>query len=114
MAPHEYYHVYNLPAELLESLTPRNDLSRSVDPLPLPAQSAPEPESGGAPGIGSKSCNVCHGAVFADLDDQRAHFRSDWHRYNVKLRLGGAQAVGETEFGALVDGEHRSRDARVM
>ena len=51
-----------------------------------------------------RSCNVCQGASFANVDDQRNHFRSDWHRYNVKLRLNGKEVVAETHFAQLVEG----------
>jgi hypothetical protein len=38
------------------------------------------------------------------VDEQRNHYRSDWHRYNVKVRLNGGNAVTETDFARLVDG----------
>ncbi|EIN06119.1 hypothetical protein PUNSTDRAFT_73374 [Punctularia strigosozonata HHB-11173 SS5] len=107
--PQEYYHVYSLPKEILETLTPRH-LWQDPERAPSPPAKAPpstaqvDDATGAAPGIGSKTCNICLGAAFADLDEQRAHFRSDWHRYNVKMRLNGQQAVAEEDFGALVDG----------
>ena len=36
--------------------------------------------------------------TFASVAEQRAHFRSDWHRCNVRRRLGGRPALGEAEF----------------
>ena len=33
---------------------------------------------------------------------QRSHFKSDWHRFNVKLRSVKRAAVGEAEFERLV------------
>jgi hypothetical protein len=30
--------------------------------------------------------------------EYRAHFRSDWHRYNQKLKLKGLNPVDEKEF----------------
>jgi hypothetical protein len=111
MARHEHYHVYSLPKELLLNLTPRNLISQEPPRAPSPAKAqstvhaADEPAGAASGSIGSKTCNVCLGAAFADLDEQRAHFRSDWHRYNVKMRLGGQQAVAEGDFAALVDGE---------
>ena len=44
-----------------------------------------------------KSCNTCGGA-FASMADYRAHFRSDWHRYNIKLKMKGVSPVSEKEF----------------
>mmetsp|Transcript_40361 Transcript_40361/g.121609 ORF Transcript_40361/g.121609 Transcript_40361/m.121609 type:complete len:466 (-) Transcript_40361:124-1521(-) len=43
-----------------------------------------------------KACNTC-GGTFGPAQ-YRAHFRSDWHRFNVKLKMKGATPVGEEEF----------------
>ena len=43
-----------------------------------------------------KPCNTCGGAFTPG--EYRLHFRSDWHRYNVKLKLKGVTAVSEREF----------------
>ncbi|KAJ6581211.1 hypothetical protein B0H19DRAFT_1114230 [Mycena capillaripes] len=93
-----HFHIYSLPVELLDTLTPRNLISeprrpRSPSPAPLASTST----------IGSRACNVCNGATFLDVEEQRTHFRSDWHRYNVKTRLNGGQPVSELEFSKLVD-----------
>ncbi|KAI9486990.1 MAG: hypothetical protein EXX96DRAFT_593350 [Benjaminiella poitrasii] len=32
------------------------------------------------------SCNTC-ATSFADRDEQRAHYNTDWHRYNIKRRI---------------------------
>lgn len=42
---------------------------------------------------------------FPTLAAQRAHFRSDWHRYNVKRRLAGLPRVSESEFDSMLDGD---------
>ncbi|KAJ7132112.1 hypothetical protein C8R44DRAFT_612790 [Mycena epipterygia] len=93
-----HFHVYSLPIELLDTLAPRNLVSeprpRSPSPAPLASTST----------TGSRACNVCNGTTFIDVEEQRAHFRSDWHRYNVKTRLNGGQSVSELEFSKLVDG----------
>ncbi|KAJ6496791.1 hypothetical protein DFH09DRAFT_341711 [Mycena vulgaris] len=93
-----HFHVYSLPVELLDTLTPRNLFSeprpRSPSPTPLASTST----------TGSRACNVCNGTTFIDVEEQRVHFRSDWHRYNVKTRLNGGQPVSELEFSKLVDG----------
>ncbi|KAF8573751.1 hypothetical protein K439DRAFT_1624824 [Ramaria rubella] len=94
------FFVFSLPPDLLNTLTPRAHVDsppRIPSPTPAPRPSAPT--------AGSKTCNICLGATFLDVDDQRAHFRTDWHRYNVKLRLGGAAAVTELQFTTLVEGE---------
>ena len=95
------YHLFSLPPELLDTLVPRNVLSAIPErpPSPQPQSSPPLPQSS----AGSRACNICLGAAFVDVEDQRAHFRSDWHRYNVKVRLGGGQPVSEAKFAQLVD-----------
>uniref|UniRef100_A0A7R9W567 C2H2-type domain-containing protein n=1 Tax=Pseudictyota dubia TaxID=2749911 RepID=A0A7R9W567_9STRA len=45
----------------------------------------------------AKACNTCGGS-FPTPALYRAHFRSDWHRYNVKLKMKGASSVSEREF----------------
>ncbi|KAI0629166.1 hypothetical protein C8Q77DRAFT_1076201 [Trametes polyzona] len=95
------YHVFSLPKELLDTLVPRNILNQATVSTPPRAASPPPPAQ---PPAGSRACNICLGATFVDVDDQRAHFRSDWHRYNVKVRLNGGEPVSETRFSQLVDG----------
>lgn len=45
----------------------------------------------------AKSCNTCGGS-FPSASAYRSHFRSDWHRYNIKLKMKGVAPVGEKEF----------------
>ena len=44
-----------------------------------------------------KSCNTC-GGFFDSPAEFRAHFKSDWHRFNQKLKLKGCTPVSEKEF----------------
>lgn len=39
---------------------------------------------------------------FDSQTEQRLHFKSDWHRFNIKLRSVGKAAVDEAEFERLV------------
>jgi ribosome maturation protein SDO1 len=50
-----------------------------------------------------KSCNTCGGTFFTP-GEYRAHFRSDWHRYNMKLKLNNVAPISEEEF-LLCDSE---------
>eukprot|EP00979_Chaetoceros_neogracilis_P003885 scaffold672_cov214-Chaetoceros_neogracile.AAC.1 len=43
-----------------------------------------------------KSCNTCGGSFTPT--EHRAHFRSDWHRYNQKLKMKGVSPIDENEF----------------
>ena len=48
-------------------------------------------------------CSLCPGcSPFASVTAQRAHFRSDWHRYNVQLNVqNGSLLVSEQAFERL-------------
>ncbi|TFK74918.1 hypothetical protein BDN72DRAFT_758896 [Pluteus cervinus] len=92
-------HLYSLPQEVLETLVPRNlvaqhtPVSKPTDPQGLEVETS----------TGPRSCVLCL-CSFSSVEEQRAHFRSDWHRYNVKARLKGGNPVTEQDFGELMDG----------
>mmetsp|Transcript_59802 Transcript_59802/g.121988 ORF Transcript_59802/g.121988 Transcript_59802/m.121988 type:complete len:430 (-) Transcript_59802:58-1347(-) len=44
-----------------------------------------------------KSCNTC-GGFFDTPSEFRTHFKSDWHRFNQKLKMKGCTPVSEKEF----------------
>uniref|UniRef100_A0A7N0TDI7 VLRF1 domain-containing protein n=1 Tax=Kalanchoe fedtschenkoi TaxID=63787 RepID=A0A7N0TDI7_KALFE len=46
------------------------------------------------------SCNACK-AEFESLQEQRAHFKSDFHRFNIKLTIAGKAVVKEEDFDEL-------------
>ncbi|KAF9221379.1 hypothetical protein BS17DRAFT_264236 [Gyrodon lividus] len=94
------YHVFSLSPDLIETLTPRN----LVGSPPPPREPSPPPVPQVALTGSARGCNICLGAAFVDVDEQRSHFRSDWHRYNVKIRLRGGNPVTESAFAQLVDG----------
>lgn len=52
--------------------------------------------SAGGGGDATKPCNTCGGSFAPGA--YRSHFRSDWHRYNVKLKMQCVAAVSEREF----------------
>mmetsp|Transcript_53820 Transcript_53820/g.60127 ORF Transcript_53820/g.60127 Transcript_53820/m.60127 type:complete len:430 (+) Transcript_53820:25-1314(+) len=52
---------------------------------------------------GRKNCNTC-GGFFDTACEFRAHFRSDWHRFNQKLKMNGSTPISEKEF-LLCDSE---------
>lgn len=54
------------------------------------------------------TCNTCK-AEFESLIEQRSHFKSDFHRFNVKLSLAGKSTVKEEDFDELTS-ESLSKD----
>lgn len=49
------------------------------------------------------TCLACQ-IAFETADEQRSHYRSDWHRYNLKRKVAGVAPVSESEFLERVDG----------
>ncbi|KAF5179365.1 Ankyrin repeat and zinc finger domain-containing protein, partial [Thalictrum thalictroides] len=47
--------------------------------------------------IPSWSCHTCN-AEFDSLQEQRSHFKSDFHRLNVKLKIAGKSSIKEEDF----------------
>jgi hypothetical protein len=96
------FHAFALPAQLLQNLTLRSRLAQQTAAEPNNAEQH-DLSSQTAATQGSRACNVCLGATFLDVEEQRVHFRSDWHRYNVKIRLRGGKPTSEVDFAKLVD-----------
>jgi hypothetical protein len=96
------YHVFALPVQLLQNITLRSRLAQQSAAEPNTAEKQ-DLSSETAATHGSRTCNVCLGAIFLDVEEQRVHFRSDWHRYNVKIRLRGGKPTSEVDFAKLVD-----------
>lgn len=104
---HRPLYLYDLPGEVLESLTftsaaecpavPVTDVSST----PTTEASSQSHDGGAGVIVGSQSCSLCT-MSFATVEDQRSHLRSDWHHYNLKLKLRGQQAVSEPEFEKLI------------
>ena len=93
-------YLFDLPRDLLDALVLRTiELEAHVSRPQTPPIRIPEQEPRGL------LCSICAGAAFADLAHQRAHYRSDWHRYNVKAKLAGKKVISENEFSNLVEGE---------
>ncbi|XP_024986055.1 cytoplasmic 60S subunit biogenesis factor REI1 homolog 1-like isoform X1 [Cynara cardunculus var. scolymus] len=43
------------------------------------------------------SCNACN-KEFQDENDQKLHYKSEWHRYNLKRKIAGVPGVTESLF----------------
>ncbi|KLU83410.1 ankyrin repeat-containing protein [Magnaporthiopsis poae ATCC 64411] len=100
-------YLYDLPGEVLESLTFTSAAECPALPdtdvisTPKTESSSQSHDSGAGVVVGSQSCSLCT-MSFATVEDQRSHLRSDWHHYNLKLKLRGQQAVSEPEFEKLI------------
>ncbi len=105
-------YAFNLPQPLLDALTVRalpTTESEVTPSYPAVTESIPPSTVAGA----SLTCQTCIGATFDGIDEQRAHFKSDWHRYNAKVALGaGGQknqgVLTAEEFEEINDGEQQN------
>lgn len=62
-------------------------------------------------------CTLCGAMHFESITEQRAHFSSDWHRYNIKQNLAGKDAVTSHEWDTMVEGglfDHFTSSAAVV
>ncbi|TXT12890.1 hypothetical protein VHUM_01291 [Vanrija humicola] len=90
--------VFAIPPELLNSLTVRSIQAQAPEPATGDAVSNSEPTQPApvvAPSGVGFGCQACPGASFETPEDQREHFKSDWHRYNVKAKLQGKAVTAE-------------------
>jgi hypothetical protein len=98
--------VFDLPEELLATLTLKSQIDRPISEPPPHAhdvatkasENADAEESGPAK---ATSCSLC-GLSFASVAEQRSHIRSDLHGYNLKQKIKGAKPVGEADFEKLI------------
>lgn len=53
----------------------------------------------------SRGCITCNVQSFPSTAEHRSHFRSDWHRYNMKMSLLGNQKppVDEVQFNEMLE-----------
>ena len=98
--------VFDLPQELLVTLHLKDPtlLPHPTDDTLQPSTCAPGKDSerlGGETKL-STTCQLCR-TSFPNVQEQRQHVKSDWHNYNLKQKINGAQPVSENEFEKLVD-----------
>lgn len=56
-------------------------------------------------------CQTAPGVVFACVDDLKAHYKSDWHRYNLKRKVACLPMVGQELFERVVNHAVRAEEA---
>ncbi|GAA5970787.1 hypothetical protein JCM8115_002943 [Rhodotorula mucilaginosa] len=112
--PRSALYAFQLPQELLAALQPRQLVIPTSHPLhpanrqPSTAEQAQDEEEAPLPdtrppGGGAYTCALT-GASFSTLDGLKQHYRTDWYRYNVKLKLQGKKTpVSEQEFNRLIE-----------
>ncbi|ODH51653.1 hypothetical protein GX48_02118 [Paracoccidioides brasiliensis] len=94
-------YVFDLPEELLASLSLKNTSVQT--PIPLIQTERPKLlQAEKEVGVASvTSCSLCQ-ASFQNFQEQKEHVKSDHHRYNLKSRLRGTPVLNEAEFHAAI------------
>ncbi|KAK9366876.1 hypothetical protein V1509DRAFT_628194 [Lipomyces kononenkoae] len=107
------FSVYSLPERLLSSLEPISFDSTDSGSGPLTADSlepsiqADVPLAPSTSAVLSESrsvpeCNTCNYNA-TSTDDQREHYKSDYHKFNVKRKVLGLAAVGLPTFESMLE-----------
>ena len=101
--------IYTLPQELLSNLAVRtiaelDDQSEAGPSTSTGTKPKPPISTSQAP-VGSLSCQSCPNTLFESVEEQRTHFKSDWHRYNAKARMEGKGVVDAEQWENMVEGE---------
>lgn len=75
-----------------------------IDNTPQTSKYVPEKDEGrqGTETKLSTTCQLCR-TSFPNVQEQRLHVKSDWHNFNLKQKVRGAQPVTDNEFEKLVD-----------
>lgn len=91
-------------AQPLEPLAVLQQQKQSTQP-PGNVEDDDQPEDASNNTSTCLTCGVGKGSApgFASLAEQREHFKTDWHRLNVKRALAKQPPLGEAEFDALLD-----------
>ncbi|SCV70362.1 BQ2448_1756 [Microbotryum intermedium] len=112
-ASHQPLYAFALPSELVQDLRVRKLVISESHPL-HPSQalvkstSTPTPAAPSRPDqlsitAGAFTCALT-GASFNDLQGLKDHYKTDWYKYNVKLKLQGKPTpVSEHDFAQLVE-----------
>ena len=96
--------VYDLPQDVLNTLTPKEVSEAAPDQERLESRHAEGPiERTAENAVSSRSCSLC-GVFFQTVEDQRSHSKSDLHGYNLRQRLRGMKTVTEVDFEKLIEG----------
>lgn len=101
--------VYDFPETLLSSLSVKGDqhATATINTEIPPTKEAPTPATGDDEISHATSCALC-GIASKTVADQRAHYKSDFHRFNLKLKVRGQPAVQESQFEQIVEGSRRN------
>ena len=79
---------------------------RTHHSLPLPSMVAASRNAVSVPSADERRCLSC-GVQLESREEQVAHYKLDWHKYNVKRKLAGLPCVEEDAFEAMSGVSHK-------
>ncbi|KAG0155995.1 hypothetical protein PDIDSM_3171 [Penicillium digitatum] len=94
-------YVYDLPPELLASLTVKTTSQAVAEQEPEPSPIDLELAAQDSAIATSTLCSLCR-VSYNSVQEQRSHVRSDHHRYNIKAQLRGNAPLEEIEFAKAI------------
>ncbi|RPB24339.1 hypothetical protein L211DRAFT_837729 [Terfezia boudieri ATCC MYA-4762] len=86
-------YIYDLPEDLLSTLTAIDDAPTQSEPQPDPATRFND--------IPATNCTICSFTAHT-VDEQRIHVRSDLHKLNMKRKIRGQRILNEAEFERIL------------
>ena len=105
--PHRRHYISSPPRALISELVEAN-----LEAVTLEDDTKLNEERAAGSGTTCLACGIgAEAAPFASAEQQRAHFKTDWHRYNVKRRLAGVPHITEPDFLTLIENEQGDLDA---
>ncbi|OQE19548.1 hypothetical protein PENSTE_c015G06254 [Penicillium steckii] len=90
-------YVYDLPQELLSTLTTKTGNQDITEKTSEPTPRDPELAAQESEIASSTLCSLCN-VSYRNVEEQRGHVRSDHHRYNLKAQLRGNTPLDEAQF----------------
>ncbi|KAK6918489.1 VLRF1/Vms1 [Dillenia turbinata] len=107
-----YRSIFELPSDFFDSSTLSHHRHRNLEnPEDVDANSNPQDDvvlsTVKTLTLSSNnrwSCNTCK-VEFESLLEQRSHFKSDYHRLNVKLSIAGKEILKEEDFDVLASND---------
>lgn len=91
-------YIYDLPPELIDTLVLQTSKGLGQTNQEEPEQEQKIQRSLNEDGVSiSTACTLCK-VSFRDVNEQRQHVRSDFHRYNLKLQIKGLPPIDEATF----------------
>jgi Bacteroidetes VLRF1 release factor len=98
-------YIFDLPKALLESLVVKGEQPLHVEHVE-PERPISEPQTDenlqNLATATATSCSLCRSS-FANVQEQRQHVKSDFHKYNLKQRIKGLNPVSEADFEKLIE-----------